>query len=100
MQLTNAIPTPEIPLPIPLIEPTLVHDRIVPEGSTCQLVSFRTSTLPGGITRRTLEAINIQVFGRQQCNAVENEDIRGMIFDQHMCVGGTAQISYCGVSII
>lgn len=36
---------------------------------------------------RNLAVANMPVMSRDLCNAVENPAIRGVVFDQHMCVG-------------
>lgn len=96
--------------------PVAFNNRIVPVGTNCQIVGFLP--VPGGINtrpsfgphdnncnpfsatqNRQLQASNIAVLDRGTCNAVNNANIRGLVFDEHICVGTTAQImANCNVS--
>lgn len=110
---TNFNLTPNEPRPIQA--PVAFNNRIIPVGTNCQIVGYLA--VPGGIytpylghhdnncnplsatENRQLQASNIAVLDRGICNGVNNGDIRGMVFDEHICVGTTAQIgANCNVS--
>lgn len=82
------------PVPRPSLAVVEHHNRIVPEGSVCHLVGFRRNAANANI----LQSVAMPVFDRQECTNVNNGDIRGMVREQDICIGGATQTTNCDVS--
>lgn len=82
--------------PRPFIRDVVMHNRIVPDQTNCQLVGF---LIAAGTQNRQLQGVNQPVLARETCNAVDNPAIRGRVFDQNICVGQLAvTANNCAVS--